>query len=119
MVDFTQALHWAGRLPDELNFGLHDVNGLLQISILYRTRKQALLEDKILALLSGSMGSLLDNIELIEALDASKATWEANSRSLSVCHQCRLIAPGLENTFLRLLAMMMSTRLQECFSHPW
>jgi dynein heavy chain len=47
-------------------------------------RSQAELEDTILALLSSASGPLLDNVALIDALDASKATWEAVNASLAV-----------------------------------
>ena len=45
---------------------------------------QADLEDQILKMLSSATGSLLDNIELINALDASKATFETVTQSLTV-----------------------------------
>ena len=45
---------------------------------------QADLEDQILKMLSSATGSLLDNIELINALDASKATFETVTQSLMV-----------------------------------
>jgi len=37
---------------------------------------QAELEDQILQMLADATGSLLDNVELINTLDASKTTWE-------------------------------------------
>lgn len=43
---------------------------------------QAELEDKILFLLSTATGSLLDNVTLINTLDASKTTWETVNKSL-------------------------------------
>jgi hypothetical protein len=45
---------------------------------------QAELEDTILALLSSATGSLLDNVALINTLDASKTTWEEVNQSLKV-----------------------------------
>ena len=48
-------------------------------------RVQAELEDQILQLLSSATGSLLDNIQLINTLDASKTTWEQVNQSLQVC----------------------------------
>jgi hypothetical protein len=45
---------------------------------------QAELEDTILALLSAAEGSLLDNVTLINTLDASKSTWEEVNQSLKV-----------------------------------
>lgn len=45
---------------------------------------QAELEDTILALLSAAEGSLLDNTQLINTLDASKTTWEEVNQSLKV-----------------------------------
>lgn len=45
---------------------------------------QAELEDTILALLSSATGSLLDNITLINTLDASKTTWEEVSMLQSI-----------------------------------
>lgn len=47
---------------------------------------QADLEDEILQLLSSATGSLLDNIQLINTLDASKTTWEQVNQSLQVHH---------------------------------
>jgi dynein heavy chain len=47
-------------------------------------RKQAELEDRILALLSSASGSLLDNVELITTLDDSKVTWQEVNESLKV-----------------------------------
>ncbi len=47
-------------------------------------RKQAELEDRILALLSSASGSLLDNVELINTLDDSKVTWQEVNESLKV-----------------------------------
>lgn len=47
--------------------------------------RQADLEDEILQLLSSATGSLLDNIQLINTLDASKTTWEQVNQSLQVC----------------------------------
>jgi len=47
-------------------------------------RTQAELEDRILALLSSASGSLLDNMALIDTLDASKTTWEEVNASLAV-----------------------------------
>lgn len=47
-------------------------------------RKQAELEDHILALLSSASGSLLDNVELINTLDDSKVTWQEVNESLKV-----------------------------------
>ena len=58
---------------------------------------QADLEDQILKMLSSATGSLLDNIELINALDASKATFETVTQSLVV----RLV-PELATTALTL-----------------
>jgi dynein heavy chain len=46
--------------------------------------RQAELEDTILALLSSATGSLLDNVALINTLDASKTTWEEVNQSLKV-----------------------------------
>lgn len=55
---------------------------------------QAELEDQILQLLSSATGSLLDNIQLINTLDASKTTWEQVNQSLQV-HTVSLILAGL------------------------
>ncbi|KAF5831208.1 dynein-1-beta heavy chain, flagellar inner arm I1 complex [Dunaliella salina] len=49
--------------------------------------KEADLEDTILALLSSATGSLLDNITLINTLDASKTTWEEVNQSLKVAEE--------------------------------
>ncbi len=50
-------------------------------------RTQAELEDTILQLLSTASGSLLDNIALINTLDASKTTWEEVNESLRVAEE--------------------------------
>ena len=47
---------------------------------------QAELEDEILQLLSSATGNLLDNIQLINTLNASKTTWEQVNQSLQVCY---------------------------------
>lgn len=47
-------------------------------------RTQLELEDQILELLSSASGSLLDNIELIKALDQSKTTYEEVNEALKV-----------------------------------
>lgn len=47
-------------------------------------RMQLQLEDAILQLLGSASGSLLDNLELLAALDASKATWQEVNDSLAV-----------------------------------
>lgn len=62
---------------------------------------QADLEDEILQLLSSATGSLLDNIQLINTLDASKTTWEQVNQSLQVCS---------------LNCMQLS--VTECLCHP-
>jgi dynein heavy chain len=50
-------------------------------------RTQADLEDTILQLLSSASGSLLDNLALINTLDASKTTWEEINESLRVAEE--------------------------------
>lgn len=50
-------------------------------------RTQADLEDRILALLSSASGSLLDNVALIDTLDASKTTWEEVNASLAIAEE--------------------------------
>ena len=52
---------------------------------------QAELEDEILQLLSSATGNLLDNIQLINTLNASKTTWEQVNQSLQVCSACLLV----------------------------
>ena len=47
-------------------------------------RSQLALEDQILELLSSASGSLLDNVDLIDALDRSKITYEEINASLQV-----------------------------------
>ena len=42
------------------------------------------LEDQVLMLLAGAHGSLLEDTSLIEALDASKRTWESTNTALQV-----------------------------------
>lgn len=44
---------------------------------------QANLEDQILQMLADATGSLLDNVELINTLDASKTTWEEVNEMLA------------------------------------
>lgn len=44
---------------------------------------QADLEDQILQMLADATGSLLDNVELINTLDASKTTWEEVNEMLA------------------------------------
>ena len=63
---------------------------------------QADLEDQILKMLSSATGSLLDNIELINALDASKATFEAVTQSLMVgfCPSDRLKKHAMNSSSL-------------------
>ena len=60
-------------------------------------RKQAELEDRILALLSSASGSLLDNVELINTLDDSKVTWQEVNESLKVGRAGRHV-PCLHHT---------------------
>lgn len=50
-------------------------------------KTQLQLEDTVLHLLSTATGSLLDNIELINTLDASKTTWEEVNESLRVAEE--------------------------------
>lgn len=60
---------------------------------------QAELEDEILQLLSSATGNLLDNIQLINTLNASKTTWEQVNQSLQVCSPLTFpIMPALVNT---------------------
>ena len=47
-----------------------------RLVLIHVTMLQARLEDQILAMLSTATGSLLDNVALIDTLDASKTTWE-------------------------------------------
>jgi dynein heavy chain len=50
-------------------------------------KTQLQLEDTVLHLLSTATGSLLDNLELINTLDASKTTWEEVKESLRVAEE--------------------------------
>lgn len=60
---------------------------------------QAELEDEILQLLSSATGNLLDNIQLINTLNASKTTWEQVNQSLQVCsHLTFPTMPALVNS---------------------
>lgn len=61
-------------------------------------RTQLQLEDTVLQLLSSASGSLLDNVALIDALDASKATWEEVKESLRVAEEtaCQLEAAAAQ-----------------------
>lgn len=65
---------------------------------------QADLEDEILQLLSSATGSLLDNIQLINTLDASKTTWEQVNQSLQVLLPCLLHTLCGSHTHHKLLA---------------
>ena len=58
---------------------------LKHLAKLARSCVQAELEDEILQLLSSATGNLLDNIQLINTLNASKTTWEQVNQSLQVC----------------------------------
>jgi dynein heavy chain len=58
---------------------------LLQVAAGKKT--QLHLEDTVLHLLSTATGSLLDNLELINTLDASKTTWEEVNESLRVAEE--------------------------------
>lgn len=57
----------------------------LQVAAGKKTQLQ--LEDTVLHLLSTATGPLLDNIELINTLDASKTTWEEVNESLRVAEE--------------------------------
>ncbi|KAJ9531884.1 hypothetical protein QJQ45_022007, partial [Haematococcus lacustris] len=59
----------------------------LVVKVAAGKRTQADLEDTILALLSSATGSLLDNVQLINTLDASKTTWEEVNISLKVAEE--------------------------------
>ena len=60
------------------------------------------MEDEILQLLSSATGSLLDNIQLMNTLDASKTTWEQGNQSLQVCPLARsLLLMPLKSTTIR------------------
>lgn len=56
---------------------------------------QAELEDEILQLLSSATGNLLDNVQLINTLNASKTTWEQVNQSLQVCSYLVMLMPAL------------------------
>ena len=56
---------------------------------------QAELEDEILQLLSSATGNLLDNVQLINTLNASKTTWEQVNQSLQVCSYLVMLMPCL------------------------
>ena len=55
--------------------------------ILKGTCVQAQLEDQILQMLASATGSLLDNVELINTLDASKTTWEEVKTMLAAAEE--------------------------------
>ena len=79
---------------------------------------QAELEDEILQLLSSATGNLLDNVQLINTLNASKTTWEQVNQSLQVCSYLVMLMPFLHCSQLaltRLCSSMHSARL--CFFH--
>lgn len=59
---------------------------------------QLRLEDTVLRLLAAATGSLLDNVELIETLDQSKATWEEVNESLRVAEEtaCQIEAASAQ-----------------------
>ncbi|KAL0040883.1 hypothetical protein WJX79_008591 [Trebouxia sp. C0005] len=56
----------------------------LVVKVAQGKRTQAELEDEILQLLSSATGNLLDNVQLINTLNASKTTWEQVNQSLQV-----------------------------------
>jgi dynein heavy chain len=62
-------------------------------------RTQAELEDTILQLLSTASGSLLDNVALINTLDASKTTWEEVNASLKVAEETALQIAAASNQY--------------------
>ncbi|KAK9823872.1 hypothetical protein WJX72_006072 [[Myrmecia] bisecta] len=59
----------------------------LVVKVAQGKKTQAELEDQILYLLATATGSLLDNVELINTLDASKTTWETVALSLQVAEE--------------------------------
>ncbi len=79
---------------------------------------QAELEDEILQLLSSATGNLLDNIQLINTLNASKTTWEQVNQSLQVCSYFVMLMPCLHCSQFALTTLC-SSRYQArlCFFH--
>ena len=67
----------------------------LTICCLNHFALQAELEDEILQLLSSATGNLLDNVQLINTLNASKTTWEQVNQSLQVCSHLVMLMPCL------------------------
>lgn len=63
---------------------LEKENCCFQVKVASGKRSQIELEDKILGLLASASGSLLDNVDLINALDKSKVTYEEINESLKV-----------------------------------
>ncbi len=90
----------------------------LTICCLSQFALQAELEDEILQLLSSATGNLLDNVQLINTLNASKTTWEQVNQSLQVCSYLVMLMRCLHCAQLaltRLCSSMHSARL--CFFH--
>lgn len=71
---------------------------------------QAELEDQILQLLSSATGNLLDNIQLINTLNASKTTWEQVNQSLQVC--CSTLCSTM--TIVALVSSLLEPSLVAC-----
>ncbi len=79
---------------------------------------QAELEDEILQLLSSATGNLLDNVQLINTLNASKTTWEQVNQSLQVCFYLVMLMPCLHCSQLALTTLCSSMhQVRLCFFH--
>lgn len=79
---------------------------------------QAELEDEILQLLSSATGNLLDNIQLINTLNASKTTWEQVNQSLQVCSYFVMLMRCLHCLHFALTILCSSMRSARlCFFH--
>ena len=100
-------------------FALRFTNEIeLTVCCLSHCALQAELEDEILQLLSSATGNLLDNVQLINTLNASKTTWEQVNQSLQVCSYLVMLMPCLHCSQLALTTLcssMHSARL--CLSH--
>ncbi len=79
---------------------------------------QAELEDEILQLLSSATGNLLDNVQLINTLNASKTTWEQVNQSLQVCSYLVMLMPCLHCSHVTLTTLRSSMHQARLyFSH--
>ena len=71
----------------------------LVVKVAAGKRTQVELEDQILYMLSTATGSLLDNVELLNALDQSKITFEEVNESLKVAEETSIMIEEASNGY--------------------